>query len=418
MSGSIKLKHASGNGVIISAPSTNPSSDKTITLPSDESGTFATKDSTNNLQNISSINGGATGAKNLIINGGHNVSQRGTAAVTVTGSAAYRCVDRWKTDIDGSGGGDFSHAQSTDVPDGQGFTNSSKITIVTQASQPTSEGNRNQLYYQLEKQDVAQLCWGTSSAKTCTLSFWVKGSITGVYPLWFQYYSSGGNQYFYTNYTINAANTWEKKTITLTGPTSGGTVSGTTAVGFRIEWGLGYGSDSETGTLNTWVTSGTTTVRTAAGSVYLPENAGATWYLTGCQFEVGSVGTAFQFKSFAEELTLCQRYYYLHAKQTGSLGADSKPIMTAAQYTSTQAYGVIYFPVQMRATPTLEQVTGTDFFRGFSDGNADSFDSFSGTRLEPHMAEIRADGVSRTQTDAAFIRTNANTAELAFSAEL
>jgi len=353
---------------------------------------------------------------NLIINGGHNVSQRGIAAVTVTGSATFRCVDRWKTDIDGSGGGDFSHAQSTDVPDGQGFTHSSKITTVTQASQPTSEGNRNQLYYQLEKQDVAHLAWGTSSAKTCTLSFWVKGSITGVYPLWFNYYASGGNQYFWTNYTISAANTWEKKTITLTGPTSGGMVSGTTAVGFRIEWGLGYGSDTETGTLNAWTTS--STIRTAAGSVYLPENAGATWYLTGCQFEVGSVATAFQFKSFAEELTLCQRYYYLHAKQTGSAGADTKPIMSAAQYTSTQAYGVIYLPVRMRATPTLEQVTGTDFFRGFSDGNADSFDSFSGTRLEPHIVEIRAEGISRTQTDAAFIRTNANTAELAFSAEL
>ena len=353
MSGSIKLKHASGNGVIISAPSTNPSSDKTITLPSDESGTFATKDSTNNLQNISSINGGATGAKNLIINGGHNVSQRGTAAVTVTTSANFRCVDRWKTDIDGSGGGDFSHAQSTDVPDGQGFTNSSKITTVTQASQPTSEGNRNQFYYQVEKQDVAQLCWGTSSAKTCTLSFWVKGSITGIYPLWFQYYSSGGSQYFYTNYTISAANTWEKKTITLTGPTSGGTVSGTTAVGFRIEWGLGYGSDSETGTLNTWTTS--STIRTAPGSVYLPENAGATWYLTGCQFEVGSVGTAFEFKSFGEELALCQRYYI-------KFGGDVTAFRVASgmQISTTAGRLLVHLPTTMRVKPTALDNTGQE----------------------------------------------------------
>ena len=298
------------------------------------------------------------GRRNLIINGSHQIAQRGTAAVTVNTSALYRCVDRYKSDIDGSSGGDWSHAQSTDVPSGQGFINSSKITVVTQASQPSSEGNRHQLYYQAEKQDVTYLEWGTSSAKTCTLSFWVKSSVAGIYALWFQHYSSGGSKYYFTNYTINATNTWEKKSITLTGSTSGGNVSGTSAVGFRIEWGLGYGSDAETGTLNEWTTSGT--VRAASNTVYLPENSGATFYLTGCQFEVGSQATPFEHRSFGEELSLCQRYYYQNtsygtvAQQDGGETVNTSGFGGITMYSAT--YGrspFIYHPVMMRATPTV-----------------------------------------------------------------
>ncbi len=257
---------------------------------------------------ISSLNDSYIGGRrNMIINGDHRISQRGTAAVTVTTSAAYRCVDRWKTDIDGSGGGDFSHAQSTDVPAGQGFTHSSKITTVTQVSQPSGTSNRHQLYTMLEKQDVAHLEWGTSAAKTCTLSFWVKSSVTGTHILWFRHYG-GTTHSYYTNYTINSANTWEKKTITLTGYTSGGNVTGTLSdQGILIEWNLGTSSGNETGTLNEWTTS--SDIRAAAGSVYLPEHSGATWYLTGCQFEVGSVMTPFEHRSFGEEEDRCMRYY-------------------------------------------------------------------------------------------------------------
>ena len=255
---------------------------------------------------ISSLNDSYIGGRrNMIINGDHRIAQRGTAAVTVTTSAQYRCVDRFKSDIDGSSGGDFSHAQSTDVPAGQGFTHSSKITTVTQVSQPSGTSNRHQLYTMLEKQDVAHLEWGTSAAKTCTLSFWVKSSVTGTYILWFRHYG-GTTHSYYTNYTINSANTWEKKTITITGYTSNGNVSGTTDQGILIEWNLGTSSGNETGTLNEWTTSGT--IRAASGSVYLPENAGATWYLTGCQFEVGSVMTPFEHRSIEEELARCQRY--------------------------------------------------------------------------------------------------------------
>ena len=289
--------------------------------------------------------------RNILINGAMRIAQRGTAAVTVTGSAGYRCVDRWKTDIDGSGGGDFSHAQSTDVPTGQGFRHSSKITTVTQVSQPTSTDNHHQFYQLIEQQDVYHLEWGTSAAKTCTLSFWVKGSITGTYGLWFSIYTASATQYYWTNYTINSANTWEKKVITITGPTSGGNLSGSvTGTGFRIEWLLGSGSDTETGTLNEWTTS--SIIRSASGTVYLPENAGATWYITGIQFEVGSVATPFEFLSFNDDYLRCCRYYF-----GGANTYVSGSVYYGSVYSSGNSMIRVPHPVPMRATPTASQPT-------------------------------------------------------------
>ena len=309
--------------------------------------------------------------RNLVINGDHRISQRGTAAVTVTTTAGYRCVDRFKSDIDGSGGGDFSHAQSTDVPAGQGFTHSSKITTVTQVSQPSGTSNRHQLYTMLEKQDVAHLGWGTSNAKTCTLSFWVKSSITGTYILWFRHYG-GTTHSYYTNYTIDSANTWEKKTITLTGYTSGGNVTGTlNDQGILIEWNLGTSSGNETGTLNEWTTS--STIRAASGSVYLPENAGATWYLTGCQFEVGSVVTPFEHRSFAEELVRCQRYYYVigDARDSGT----TFQLFNCHAYSTVQLETTVHYPV-MRATPSLVQGTGTGYMSAVNASGTITFNSW------------------------------------------
>ena len=288
--------------------------------------------------------GFVNGKRNLIINGAMQVAQRGTSAVTVTNSAGYRCVDRFKTDIDGSGGGDFSHAQATDVPSGQGFQYSSKITTVTQASQPASEGNRHQLYSILESQNVFHLDWGTSSAKTCTLSFWVKSSVTGTYGFIFGHYGSGSTYFYNTNYTINSANTWEKKTITVTGPTAGGNNTGDNSFGVRVEWILGVGSDAETGTLNEWTTS--STMRTAANTVYLPENAGATWYLTGVQLEVGDVATPFEHRSFGDELAACQRYYYQPTTR-----------IYTGQNTTGAHRGGVYFPCTMRSAPSVTQAS-------------------------------------------------------------
>ena len=199
------------------------------------------------------INGAQIGGRrNIIINGDQRIAQRGTAAVTVTTSAGFRCIDRMKTDIDGSSGGDYSHEQSGTVPTGQGFTHSSKITVVTQASQPSGTSNAHQFYIQLEKQDVTHLEWGTSAAKTCTMSFWVKSSITGTYNFYFRHYG-GSTHSYHTNYTINSANTWEKKTISIVGDTdSTGSIVNDNGDGFRIIWGLASGSTYDGSSSTSW----------------------------------------------------------------------------------------------------------------------------------------------------------------------
>jgi len=330
------------------------------------------------------VDDGAITGSNMVINGAMNVAQRGVSAVTVTTSAGYRTVDRFKTDIDGSGGGDFSHAQSTDVPSGQGFQYSSKFTTVTQASQPTSEGNRHQLYTLLEEQDVFHLEWGTSNAKTCTLSFWVKGSVTGTYGFIFGHYGSGGTYYYYTNYTINSANTWEKKTITVTGPTVGGNNDGGNSFGLRVEWILGVGSDAETGTLNEWTTS--STMRTAANTVYLPETSGATLYITGVQLEVGDTATPFEHRSYGDELAKCQRYFQ---RLGGDYGAYDG--MFVGQATGT---GFLYVTrsakVIMRASPTFTLGGALSNHRYAQGGGDTQPSSISADQVKPNSFTLLA----------------------------
>jgi len=290
------------------------------------------------------------GNKNFIINGDMIVAQRGTAQEVVDTTVGYRSVDRWKTDID-NGTGRWSHGQSTDVPTGLGFLKSSKILVTTTQTQPTSGDVNNQFYYMMEKQNVANLRWGFSGAKTCTLSFYVKGSETGKYPLLVQWYgASNTNYHYWTSYQIDSANTWERKAITLTGPTSGGqNTDDIYEAGLRIEWGLGYSSDTETGTLNEWTTS--ETKRTPVDHVYLPEHAGATWFITGCQFEVSPVATEFERCSYGKTLEYCQRYYQRHDFVTS--GAFMGALM--GFYNTDTEIRVFYnCRVIMRTTPSVE----------------------------------------------------------------
>ena len=371
---------------------------------------------------VANINGGAvSGRRNMIINGDQRLAQRNTTAKLVTTDATYRCVDRFKTDIDGSSGGNFFHGQTgagtsitADVPTGQGFTHSSKITVNASVSQPSGTDNRHQFYTMLEKQDVAHLEWGTSAAKTCTLSFWVKSSVAGTYILWIKFYGATAYHY-YTNYTIDSANTWEKKVITLTGHTSGGNVSGTvTDQGFLIEWNLGTSSGNETGTLNEWTTSGT--IRAASGSVYLPENAGATWYLTGVQFEVGSQATAFEHRSMAEELALCQRYFqqFVNICAVGYVPNNSS---------KSYSHAIIH-PVEMRAAPTVSLTnTGSSQGQSVTDGENTVYVSslLSTGRLTSHSTLSFNLSGDLTNYRGAYLGGTTNTANqttISFNAEL
>ena len=305
------------------------------------------------LSKIQGIEGQVTpnlGRRNLIINGAMQVAQRGSSAVTVTTAASYRTVDRWKTDIDGSAGHDWSHEQSTDAP--VGFGHSSKITIVTNGTQPTSSGTAHQFYSLLEKQDVQRLEWGTSNAKAATVSFYVKSSVTGNHGFRILHYDSSSNAVAYnTHYTINTANTWERKTITVTGPTSGGIEPTANAQALFMEFKLGRDTTVE-GLSGYQAWESTNTKATEAGTVYLPATSGATWFITGIQLEAGDQSTPFEHRSYGEELSLCQRYYVDCGKWF---------VQGYGYGTGTDGSGsALMFPTTMRAAPTITQANGSD----------------------------------------------------------
>jgi len=239
--------------------------------------------------------GGLTG-RNLIINGAMQVAQRG-GTTTINNNQSYSAVDRFQGI--GSSGGIFDITQSTTTPDG--FKNSLKVEVTTADS---SIGSTE--YYvidqRIEGSNIPQLAWGTSAAKDVTLSFWVRSSVTGTHGGAIS--NSATNRSYPYTYTISSADTWEHKSITIDGDTSGTWLT-STGVGIRLYWGLGAGAD-ESGTADAW---GADEYRTATGAVQLIGTANATWYITGVQLEVGEQATPFEHRSFHDEFMRCQRYY-------------------------------------------------------------------------------------------------------------
>lgn len=277
------------------------------------------------------------GMKNRIINGDMRVWQRATS---VTGSTGYNSVDRW--DINGSTS-TLNVAQSTDAP--AGFTYSTGITVGTASS---ASGAYSYMVQQIEGYNWADLNYGTASAATSTLSFWVKSSVTGTYGLSFRNTSSA--RFYTTTYTINSANTWEQKTITITGDTSG-TWLKTNGSGFSVFWDLGIGSTYSSASNNAWSTVGSNYFGVTS-TTKLASTSGATFYITGVQLEVGSTATAFDYRSYSTELALCQRYYF----ENPAFG-----LYQGFQDGTTQLRVTSLFPVPMRTVPTLATTSGTHY---------------------------------------------------------
>jgi len=283
------------------------------------------------------------GRRNLIINGAMQVAQRGTSANTVT-TAGYYTVDRWQL-VRNASTAVFTLEQSIDAP--VDFKNSFKTTVTATVSSGTTIYNFHR--YSFEGQDIAHLNWGTSNAKTVTLSFWAKSSIAGTHGVLI----GRQNEAMYpATYAINAADTWEYKTITIDGPTSGSFATDNTA-GFEVIYDLGVGS-TYSATAGAW--DYVNNVFGVTGAVKLCETNGATIQITGVQLEVGSVATPFEHRSYGEELALCQRYYATsypvgkYAEDDGG-GLTDGSVFLAGNV--TDACGGNTFPVQMRATPTL-----------------------------------------------------------------
>ena len=296
------------------------------------------------LNSTSIVNNSPLSNRNLIINGAMKVAQHGTSQASITSSGYYN-VDRFRTALNT---GTVTTSQSTDVPTGEGFSKSFKVDVTT-ADASLSGTNFLHVQQAIEGQNLQSLAYGTSSAKDITLSFFVKSNKTGIYCISLE--KSDNTRYDYTvEYTINSANTWEKKTITISPDSNiraaNGAIDDDNGKGFNVKFVLAAGGDRDNGSNNTW--NSNTPTHSTANQVNLLDSTSNEWYLTGVQLELGSVATPFEHRSFGEDLALCQRYLFKNINESGELGCNY-----AKAYTNNELFASVRFPVGMRATPTV-----------------------------------------------------------------
>ena len=287
---------------------------------------------------------GYTGFRNRIINGNMVIDQR-NAGASVTPTSGQYLVDRFYYQATQASKATAQQNAGAVTPP-SGFTNYQGITSSSAYSVLSSD------YFlirqAIEGFNVADLGWGTANAATVTLSFWVRSSLTGTFGGAFT--NAGGTRWYPFSYTISVANTWEQKTITVAGDTSGTWATGNTA-GIQISFNLGAGS-SFSGTAGAWTGSG---IIAPTGATSVVGTSGATFYITGVQLERGSVATPFEFRQFGTELALCQRYYYRITAQA----AGDYFVPNAYAIATTAAFGYNQFPVPMRTRPTALEQSGT-----------------------------------------------------------
>jgi hypothetical protein len=273
------------------------------------------------------------GFKNRIINGGMQIDQR-NAGASVTPFNGQYLVDRWYGYQ--NNGSKYSAQQTTTAP--TGFINSLRATSLAASSVAATDVYT--LSQAIEGLNVADLAWGTASAHTVTLSFWVRSSLTGTFGG--VLVNSGFSRSYPFTYTISAANTFEFKTVTIPGDTTGTWLT-TNGIGINIHFGLGIGS-TYSGTAGAWAAAG---FYGATGVTSIIATSGATLFITGVQLEKGVTATSFDYRPYTTELQLCQRYLpaFNSTSTTHSLGAAYAAATTVAVATLT-------FPVQARVAPT------------------------------------------------------------------
>ena len=330
------------------------------------------------------------GRRNIIINGAMQVAQRGTSSTSTSG-IAYHTVDRFN--FRGQSTGVFSIAQVTDSPDD--FYYSTKITVTTPDTS-IGGGQRYWVTSYLEGNTVSHLNFGTSSAKTVTLSFYVKSSLTGTFSGGLVNSSFDRAQAF--TYTISSANTWERKTVSISGDTSG-TWLATTGIGLSVSFDLGAATNRQQ-SAGAWTASGSVA---ATGASQVIANNGATWQITGVQLEVGSTATPFEHRSFGEELQLCKRYFQVLAD--GSRSTD-EAICAGAYYTASILFHSVVLPVEMRSKPSMVTTNGTNYYITFSNGSGDHHDAIARSgNSSKSVVEIYAEtNVGGTAGHACFTR--------------
>tara|TARA_R100001463_G_scaffold54640_2_gene105722 strand:+ start:825 stop:2438 length:1614 start_codon:yes stop_codon:yes gene_type:complete len=348
--------------------------------------------------------------RNLIMNGKADVFQRflGGSQVSCNSGSNFYCMDRWYARGESSSGV-FSLIQQDISSEGIGVPHAIRVNVTTNVT--PAGGDVYKIAQRIEGKNIGHLSFGTSGAKTITLSFLVKSSVTGTHGG--SLMNSAQNRSFPFTYTISSANTWEQKSITIPGDT-GGTWLINTGIGLELNFDMGSGSAKRGNAGGAWIAA---RAEGANGTVQLISTSSANWYVTKVQIEEGSTATPFEHIPLADQLSRCQRYYYQHAR------GDNKVIGSAVGYQSNDIFLMIYPKVTMRAAPTLVQETGTNYYRAYQNGGYDMFNSWGGTwNITDNMFSLNANssqGVSGPtgNGNSMIITSNAN-AYLAFDADL
>jgi len=276
-----------------------------------------------------------TGRRNLVYNGAMQVAQRGTSSTGTT--SAYRSLDRWK--YQNNSAGSFTVTQDTDAPDG--FSNSYKATCGTADATPVYL----QVWQGLEGQDLQHLMKGTSSAKSLTVSFWVKSNVAGTFIVELE--DADNSRGISKSYSVSSADTWEYKTLTFEGDTMGA-FDNDNGLSLRLNYWLSASSTYTSGTLQTTWGDTATSANRAVGLTGISDTVNNYWQITGVQLEVGNKATPFEHRSYGEELALCQRYYYKPPQHYYSTIAYGNWIDFSAFLRATMPIGVA-----MRANPSV-----------------------------------------------------------------
>ena len=282
--------------------------------------------------------------KNRIINGAMVIDQR-NAGASVTPTAGQYTLDRWTFQLSASSKLTAQQNAGSVTPPA-GFTN--YLGIVSSSAYSVGSGDYFSVRQIIEGYNIADLAWGTANAKTVTLSFWVRSSLTGTFGGVLT--NSNYSRSYPFTYTISSANTWEQKSVTVTGDTSG-TWQTTTSAGINVEFGLGVGS-TYSGTAGAWAGAA---YDSATGAVSVVGTNGATFYITGVQLEEGSTATSFDYRSYGTELQLCQRYYY----RIKAAAAQQIIAISGLNYATNGAIVVVPYPVPLRTAPTALEQSGT-----------------------------------------------------------
>jgi hypothetical protein len=279
--------------------------------------------------------------RNIIINGAMQVAQRATSVASLSSTATYSTCDRWEVQYGSSG--TFTESQSTTAP--SGFSNSLKLDCTSADASP----NYLVLMQCLEGQNLQHLKKGTSAAESTTLSFYVRSSKTGTYQVNLR--DLDNSRIIGATYTISAANTWEFKSITFAGDTTGA-FNNDNGASLDIEWWLAAGSTYNSGAVPTAWEASTEADRAAGLNVAIGASTSDDFHITGVQFELGEQATAFEHRSFADELLRCQRYYF-------EIDFDAGEEPLGAYYSSNRSVCTQAFHVQMRTDPTVTTTFGS-----------------------------------------------------------